>query len=98
MIHSHTHPTNNVGVVTKGRLFLEVDGVETSYGVGEWYEVPADAEHAARFDEDSAEIELWFEVRPPTPERPRVVPGGAPAERWNAWRGAFGSVSTADGR
>jgi DNA-binding MarR family transcriptional regulator len=63
-IDPHRHPTNNVGVVTKGRLLLEIDGVETSYGVGEWYHVPADTEHAARFDEDSAEIEFWFDRSP----------------------------------
>lgn len=62
VVPPHTHPTNNVGVVTKGRLFLEMDGAETSYGAGEWYHVRAGAEHAARFSEDSAEIEFWFEA------------------------------------
>ena len=32
----------------------------TSYGPGDWYHVPAETEHAARFDTDSAEIEFWF--------------------------------------
>lgn len=62
VIEPHDHPSNNVGVITKGRLVLVVDGVETSYGPGDWYHVPAGVTHAARFDEDSAEIELWFEV------------------------------------
>jgi quercetin dioxygenase-like cupin family protein len=62
VIEPHAHPSDNVGVITKGRLVLTMDGQETSYGAGEWYHVPADAVHAARFDEDSAEIEFWFEV------------------------------------
>ncbi len=59
-IAPHRHSTNNVGVITTGRLHLELDGEWTSYGPGEWYHVPAEAEHAARFDVDSAEIEFWF--------------------------------------
>lgn len=59
-IPPHRHATNNVGVITRGRLFLTVDGIETSYGPGDWYHVAPETEHAARFDEDSAEIEFWF--------------------------------------
>jgi quercetin dioxygenase-like cupin family protein len=59
-IAPHRHDTDNVGVITKGRLNLVVDGAETSYGPGDWYHVPPGVEHAARFDVDSAEIEFWF--------------------------------------
>lgn len=63
-ISPHTHPTDNVGVITKGQLILTVTGADgdtvTSYGPGDWYHVPAETEHAARFDTDSAEIEFWF--------------------------------------
>ena len=63
-IAPHTHPTDNVGVITKGQLVLTVSGPDgdtvTSYGPGDWYHVPAETEHAARFDTDSAEIEFWF--------------------------------------
>jgi len=59
-IAPHTHPTDNVGVITKGRLILTVDDHVTTHGPGEWYHVPAGIEHAARFDADSAEIEFWF--------------------------------------
>ena len=60
-IEPHTHPTNNVGVITKGQLILTVGQTRSpSYGAGEWYHVPAGIEHAARFDTDSAEIEFWF--------------------------------------
>jgi quercetin dioxygenase-like cupin family protein len=61
-IAPHRHDTDNVGVITKGTLHLEIAGVETSYAVGQWYRVPAGVEHAARFDTDSAEIELWFDL------------------------------------
>ena len=59
-IAPHTHPTDNVGVITKGELVLTVGGELTSYVPGDWYHVPAETEHAARFDTDSAEIEFWF--------------------------------------
>jgi quercetin dioxygenase-like cupin family protein len=64
-IAPHRHPTNNVGVITKGELRLTMAGESTTYRPGEWYHVPAGAEHAADFAVDSAEIEFWFDV-PPT--------------------------------
>ena len=63
-IAPHRHPTNNVGVITKGELRLTIDGELTTYGPGDWYHVPAEVEHAADFEVDSAEIEFWFEVPP----------------------------------
>lgn len=59
-IDAHHHDTDNVGVITQGRLFLTVDGTTTSHGVGEWYGVAAGVEHSARFDEGTSEIEFWF--------------------------------------
>ena len=61
-IDPHRHDTDNVGVITKGELILTVAGAETRYRPGDWYHVPARTEHAARFELDSAEIELWFET------------------------------------
>ena len=60
-IPAHSHDTENVGVITKGRLVLEMDGATTTYGAGEWYHIPAGREHAARFPEDTADIEFWFQ-------------------------------------
>lgn len=60
VISPHHHDTDNVGVITQGELILIVDGQETRYGVGEWYHVPAQATHAARFDVPTSEIEFWF--------------------------------------
>lgn len=59
-IAPHRHPTENVGVITVGRLTLMMGANTSSYGPGEWYHVPADTEHAASFDSDTAEIEFWF--------------------------------------
>ncbi len=59
-IEEHTHDTDNVGVITSGSLTLIMNGKEQRFTTGEWYEVPANTPHAARFDEDTAEIELWF--------------------------------------
>ena len=72
VIEPHTHPTENCGAITKGELWLTVDGVESRYGPGDWYRVEANAVHAARFDLHTAEIEFWFTVGGP--------PGVGPAD------------------
>ena len=59
-IPTHTHDTENVGVITQGQLILSMDGKESRYGPGDWYHVPKYAEHSARFDKDTSEIEFWF--------------------------------------
>lgn len=61
-IAPHRHDTDNVGVITRGALVLTIDGERRTFGVGEWYHVPAGVEHAADFDDDSAEIEFWFDA------------------------------------
>ena len=59
-IDTHTHATHNVGLITRGQLVLTMDGEVSTYGPGEWYEVPANREHAASFDVETSEIEFWF--------------------------------------
>ena len=59
-IEPHTHPTENVGVITAGELILTKGGEETRYGPGDWYHVDANEEHAARFDVETSEVEFWF--------------------------------------
>ncbi|MEN8133532.1 MAG: cupin domain-containing protein [Pseudomonadota bacterium] len=61
-IEPHIHDTDNVGVITKGELILTINGETTHYVVGNWYHVPAQTEHSARFDQATAEIEFWFET------------------------------------
>jgi hypothetical protein len=39
---------------------LTLDGKETRYRTGEWYQVRAKAMHAARFEVGTSEIEFWF--------------------------------------
>jgi len=60
-IDPHRHDTNNVGVITKGQLILTIGNDRTTYGPGDWYHVPAQVEHSADFEVDSAEIEFWFQ-------------------------------------
>lgn len=59
-IPPHHHETENVGVITQGELILTLDGKETRHGPGDWYHVPARAAHAARFEQETSEIEFWF--------------------------------------
>lgn len=60
-IEAHTHPTENVGVITSGELILTLDGKETRYGPGDWYHVLPEQIHAARFEVETSEIEFWFD-------------------------------------
>jgi quercetin dioxygenase-like cupin family protein len=61
IVSDHAHETNNVGVITAGELILTIDGRESRHRAGDWYEVPAATVHAARFEVDTSEIELWFD-------------------------------------
>ena len=61
-IEPHTHETDNWGVITKGEMFITMDGRETAYGPGDWYHVPAGAEHSARCEAETEEIEFWFKA------------------------------------
>ena len=58
-----TADTDNYGVITRGKLFLTVDNVTTGYGVGDWYHIPANIEHAAYFETETDEIEFWFKAQ-----------------------------------
>lgn len=59
-IPQHTHDTDNYGVITRGELILMMAGKTTHVGVGDWYHVPANTEHAAKFAVETDEIEFWF--------------------------------------
>ena len=61
-IPPHAHDTDNVGVITKGELILTLQGKTERIGVGQWYRVPANAVHSAKFEVDTAEVEFWFET------------------------------------
>jgi len=56
----HSHKTDNYGVITRGELILSMNGEVAIIGVGEWYHVPANVEHSARFETETDEIEFWF--------------------------------------
>ncbi|MDG2090755.1 MAG: cupin domain-containing protein [Gammaproteobacteria bacterium] len=56
----HKHDTDNYGVITRGELILIIEGKPRKYGMGEWYHVPANVEHAAEFEVETDEIEFWF--------------------------------------
>lgn len=64
VIPPHSHETENVGVITQGELILDVNGKETRYRIGDWYRVPANAMHSARFAVATSEIEFWFRATP----------------------------------
>lgn len=59
-IPTHVHDTENHGVITRGELILTMNGATTRVATGEWYHVPANVEHSARFEVETDEIEFWF--------------------------------------
>ena len=59
-LETHTHETNNVGVITQGAMLITVAGEERRYEVGDWYEIAAGTPHSARTEVDTSEIEFWF--------------------------------------
>ena len=65
VIDPHRHETDNVGVITQGELILTMDGKTERYSVGNWYHVPANREHSARFEVETSEIEFWFNANNP---------------------------------
>jgi len=60
IIPEHIHDTDNHGIITRGELFLTIAGVESIIKAGQWFHVPANQVHSARFDVDTDEIEFWF--------------------------------------
>ncbi len=59
-IPTHTHVTDNYGVITKGELILTMGDKVERVGIGQWYHVPANIEHSAIFEVETDEIEFWF--------------------------------------
>jgi quercetin dioxygenase-like cupin family protein len=59
-IATHTHETENCGVITEGELILKTGGHETRYGPGDWYYLAPGERHSARFEVQTSEIEFWF--------------------------------------
>ena len=60
VIPIHEHDTENIGVVTSGRLLLTKDSNVTELGTGEWYHLEKHQQHAATFEEDTRLMEIWF--------------------------------------
>lgn len=59
-IEPHQHDTDNYGVITQGELILIIGDREKRFYPGDWYHVPPNQIHAARFERDTSEIEFWF--------------------------------------
>jgi len=59
-IPPHKHETDNHGIIIRGELKLNMNGKEKIISVGEWYHVPANTIHSAKFEIETDEIEFWF--------------------------------------
>ncbi len=62
IIPQHSHETDNHGVITRGELILIMNGEVARFGIGDWYHVPAGTTHAAKFEQETDEIEFWFKL------------------------------------
>jgi quercetin dioxygenase-like cupin family protein len=49
-IEPHQHDTENTGVIIRGELIMQKDGVESRYGPGDWYHILPGVVHEARFE------------------------------------------------
>lgn len=63
-IEPHSHPTENVGVVTSGELVLVTEAGERRFAAGAWYHLSPGERHSARFEVETSEIEFWFDPCP----------------------------------
>lgn len=61
-IPEHNHETDNYGVITRGELILTMNGEVARFGVGDRYHVPVGKMHSAEFEQETDEIEFWFEL------------------------------------
>jgi quercetin dioxygenase-like cupin family protein len=59
-IPSHSHESQNCGVITRGELILIIDDTEQRLGPGQWYSLAPGQLHAARFEVATSEVEFWF--------------------------------------
>ena len=59
-IANHQHGTENLGVVTRGGLYLTTGEQTRYFGPGDWYHLEPQERHAARFEKDTQIIEFWF--------------------------------------
>ncbi|MFG1626155.1 cupin domain-containing protein [Kribbella sp. NPDC049227] len=59
---SHDHTTDNATVIIAGGMVLVTDSGERKVGPGQWYQTRAGEQHALRFEADTLQIELRFDV------------------------------------
>lgn len=59
-ITTHSHNTDNDGVVLRGEMLLTMNNQDIKVGAGQWYNIPAHIKHAATFKKDTTIIEFWF--------------------------------------
>jgi quercetin dioxygenase-like cupin family protein len=64
-IEPHHHDSENYGIITRGELVLITNGQESRFGVGQWYHLKPNQIHAARFEQETEEIEFWFKKNRP---------------------------------
>ena len=51
-----------ISIITQGEFILIVNEQEQHYQPDDWCHVSAQAVYTARFEQETSEIEFWFEV------------------------------------
>jgi quercetin dioxygenase-like cupin family protein len=59
---SHDHDTDNATVIISGGMVLITDSGARQVGPGQWYQTRPGEKHALRFEADTVQIELRFDV------------------------------------
>lgn len=59
IVPAHTHPHEQITLVIRGRLRLQMDGEEQELGPGEIVHIPSGATHAVVFLEDTLAFDVF---------------------------------------
>ena len=63
IVPEHSHPNEQIGMVTAGKLTFFIGDEEKTLGVGEFYFIPGGVRHGAEVPEDAVAIEVFSPVR-----------------------------------
>ena len=73
VLPTHTHPHEQTGYLTRGRMVLAIGDERYDAGVGDSWCIPADIDHGAEIIDDSVAIEVF------APVCDEYLPGGGGA-------------------
>jgi gentisate 1,2-dioxygenase len=75
----HAHPNDQIAIMIKGRMLMEIDGEQRVMEPGEFAYVPRNVEHRIQtLDEDALVLDVFFPVREDIAKRLAELQQGSP--------------------